>query len=95
MLSPLDGYQRSAYRIYDLGRQKVKTHLTYILSATLAIVSMNYNKAMNISVWITSDGHAYFVKCHKSLSRSRRGSKETAEVGDESGRCSPSSSSHH
>ncbi|GAB5586829.1 WD40 repeat protein [Umbelopsis nana] len=44
-----------------------------------SIVAMNYNKAMNISVWITSDGHAFFVKCHKSLSRSRRGSKETAE----------------
>lgn len=41
---------------------------------------MTYNKAMNISVWITSDGRAHFVKCLKSHSRSRRGSKEAIEV---------------
>ncbi|CAO3657743.1 unnamed protein product [Umbelopsis ramanniana] len=44
-----------------------------------SIVYMTYNKAMNISVWITSDGRAHFVKCLKSHSRSRRGSKEAIE----------------
>lgn len=47
---------------------------------TEAIVNMTYNKAMNISVWVTSDGRVHFVKCHKSQSRSRRGSKETSDV---------------
>ncbi|CAO3677866.1 unnamed protein product [Umbelopsis vinacea] len=44
-----------------------------------SIVNMTYNKAMNISVWVTSDGRVHFVKCHKSQSRSRRGSKETSD----------------
>ncbi|KAG2184987.1 hypothetical protein INT43_000900, partial [Umbelopsis isabellina] len=50
------------------------------LGENAGIMSMHYNKAMNISVWISTEGRVYFVKCHKSHSKSRRGSKESVEA---------------
>jgi hypothetical protein len=62
----------------DINLSKLK--LIIIVLNIKGISSMHYNKAMNISVWISTDGRVYFVKCHRSHSKSRRGSKESTEV---------------